>query len=101
LRALLGAQDLLDGARAPRAGLDGGVVRHDAHHPSLDGAAAGDHAVGGEPLGPTVGEEGVLHEGPRIEQARDAVPREELAALRVLLVIAGVSTGPRALDQLP
>ena len=45
-RHLGGPHDLLDGAGAPRAGLDGRVVGDDDRRPAVDGAAPGDDAVG-------------------------------------------------------
>ena len=51
-RPLGDADDLLDGARAPRAGLDRRVVRDDERGTSVDQALAGDHAVGRQPGAP-------------------------------------------------
>ena len=48
---LLDADDLLDRARAPRAGLHRRVVGHDGHRPPVHPADAGDHAVGGQIAG--------------------------------------------------
>ena len=61
-RHLGGPHDLLDGARAPRAGLDGRVVGDDDRRPAVDGAAPGDHAVGRQPGGQRVGVAAVLDE---------------------------------------
>ena len=47
-RPLGDPDDLLDRARAPRAGLDGRVVGHDERGPAVDQALAGDDAVGGQ-----------------------------------------------------
>ena len=50
-RVLGEPHDLLDRARAPRAGLHGGVVGHHAHGPPVDRAHAGHDAVGGQVVG--------------------------------------------------
>ena len=47
-RRLLDAQDLLDGAPAPRAGLHRGVVGHDGDAAAVDDRRARDDAVGGQ-----------------------------------------------------
>ena len=52
-----------------------------------DARRAGDHAVGGQLGGQAVGERRVLDERVRVDQQRDALAREELALLRVLLVV--------------
>jgi hypothetical protein len=103
-RGLLDAQDLLDGARAPRAGLDGRIVGHDRDAAAVDHGEAGDHAVGGQLGIDRVGERRVLHERARVDELCDALAGEELAALGVLAVVlrraALLDTGPRFLDPL-
>ena len=61
-RRLLDAEDLLDRARAPRAGLDRRVVGHDRDRPAVHAPDAGDHAVGGQIGRGRVGEQAVLDE---------------------------------------
>ena len=74
-----GPHDLLDGARAPRAGLDGRVVGDDDRGPTVDGAPSGDHAVGRQAGGRGVGVARVLDEAALVEQQRDPVAHVELA----------------------
>src|SRR5438876_325240 len=50
-RVLRESHDLLDGTRAPRARLDGGVVRHHAYRTTVDPSGTGDHTVGGKITG--------------------------------------------------
>ena len=71
--------DLLDGARAPRAGLHGGVVRHHRHRAPVDRAHAGDHAVGGQVAGQGVGQQAVLGERRRRRPAAGEAARERTA----------------------
>ena len=52
-------------------------------------ADAGDDAVGGQLGVEGVGERGVLDERARVDEPRDALAREELALLGVLLVVLG------------
>ena len=73
------AHDLLDRARAPRAGLHRRVVGHHAHRPTVDAADAGDDAVGGQVAGERVGEQPVLDERALVEQQREPVADEQLA----------------------
>jgi hypothetical protein len=87
-RDLLRAEDLGDGLRPPAAGLDGGVVGHDDHLPTLHHPHARDDA-GARRLAVVAV---VRHEQPhleprraRIEQARDPLARRELALLVHLL----------------
>jgi hypothetical protein len=80
-RGLLDAEDLLDRLRAPRAGLDGRVVRHQRDGPAADGAHAGDDAVRPQAVGLPVGQQRVLRERPRIEQLRDPLAHRQLALL--------------------
>ena len=93
-RVLGQAHDLLDGARPPRAGLDGGVVGHDAHGTAVHQPPPGDHAVRGQVVGgrQRVGQQPVLHEGPRVQQQRQAVAHEQLALagqlVRLLVQVA-------------
>ena len=77
-RPLGDPDDLLDRARAPRAGLDGRVVRDDEGGPAVDQALPGDHAVGGQVRAERVGELAVLDEAAVVEQQRDAVAHVEL-----------------------
>src|SRR5262249_21120372 len=78
---------LLDGARAPRPGLDRGVVGHDRDRAAVDAADAGDHAVGGEVRRLAVGQERVLDERRAVvAQARQALAAEQLPFLGVLSV---------------
>ena len=82
-RRLLDAHDLLDGARAPRAGLDRRVVGHDGDGAAVDLAEAGDDAVGGQVGRAVVGEQAVLDEVARVvvEEQAQALAREQLALL--------------------
>ena len=59
------------------------------HRAAVDGRRAGDHAVGGQLWIEGVGEGGVLDEAPGVEEELEALPREELAMLEVLLVVLG------------
>ena len=83
LRDLLCAQVLLDGHRVVGAALDGGVVADDHDRPAVHEADARDDAGAGriaavEPVG---GERRDLEErAALVEQARDAVARQQLAA---------------------
>ena len=69
-----------------RAAEDGEVLAEDAHPPAVDGAEAGDHAVGVGPVvlephavGPVAGQHVELLEGPLVEQVLDALPGGHLA----------------------
>ena len=91
-RGLLDADDLLDRARAPRAGLDRRVVGHDRDRPAVHAADAGHHAVGGQVGRGRVGEQAVLDEVlavRSIAQQRDALAAEQLARGGVALVVLG------------
>ena len=88
-RVLGGAHHLLDRACAPRPGLDGGVVGDHHHGPPLDPAHAGDHAVGRQVGGRGVGQQRVLDERVRVEEACQPVADEELVLLGELVGAAG------------
>ncbi len=90
-RRLLDAQDLLDRAPAPRAGLHRRVVGHDRPRGGRRcSAVPGDDAVGRQLGIEVVGEGGVLRRSsPASTQAGDALAGEELALLGVLLVVLG------------
>jgi hypothetical protein len=96
-RGLLDAENLFDRARAPRASLDGRVVRHDRDHPPVDRAGAGDDAVGGQIFVEVVREPSVFHEAVFIEQEADSLAGEELLLLGVFLVILGSAALENAL----
>ena len=98
-RGLLDAEDLLDGLRAPRAGLDGRVVRHQRDGAAADRAHPGDDAVGAEPLGLPVGEQRVLAERAGVEQQRDALAHRQLALLGGLLLVALRPSGVGARER--
>ena len=87
LRGLLNAQDLLDRALAPRARFDGRVIGHDRYLAAAHARQARDHAVRGQVTGGAVGEQRVLAKRICVDQMRDAFTREQLALLRVLLVV--------------
>src|SRR5205823_8948138 len=70
--------DLLDGTGAPGAGLDRGVVGHQADVAPVDAGQAGDHAVGREPVRQRVGVPAVLDERTLVDQQRDPLAGEEL-----------------------
>ena len=78
-RRLRRADHLLDGAGAPRPGLDHRVVGDDHGRHALDRAPPGDDAVGRQPGGHGVGQHGVLDERPLVEQQVDALAGRELA----------------------
>lgn len=95
----LGAQVLLDGDGVVRAALDGAVVGDDDARDALDDAHARDDAARGH-VGLRVqleaGERAQLEEGrARVDEGGDAVPRQHLVALDVLLARL---LGPAALD---
>ena len=77
-RVLGEPHDLLDRARAPRAGLHRRVVRHHAHRAAVDAADAGHDAVGRQVAGERVGEQAVLDERAVVEQQREPVAHEQL-----------------------
>ena len=88
------ANDLLDGARAPRPGLHGGVVGHQGNGPAIDRRGARDHPVGRQAGRQHVGEGAVLGEAARVGQQLDPVPGKQLAARRRLLVVTlGAAAG--------
>ena len=98
LEGVLGEpHDLLDGAGPPRPRLHGGVVGHHAHRAAVDGAHAGDHAVGGQVGSGGVGQQGVLHERPGVQQQVQPVADEELALLGQLVAPLGQVPGERTL----
>jgi hypothetical protein len=94
------ANDLLDGARPPRAGLHGRVVRHQADRPAVDGRGAGDNPVGRKVAGEHVGVQPVLDEGTVIDEQPDALAGEQLALLRVGVVVLRRTAGENPLAQL-
>src|SRR5262249_15306374 len=95
------AHDLLDRPRAPGAGLDRGVVRHDGDRAPVHAPDAGDDAVGREVARERVDEQAVLDPFRMIavEQARDPVAAEQLALLRVLLVVLLGAAALNGLDR--
>ncbi len=100
VRPLDDPYDLLHRTGAPRAGLHGGVVSHEADGPAVDHRRTGDHAVCGEPVGKDVGISAVLDERVGVDQQRDAFAREELAPAGVGRVIALRTAGLDLLAQL-
>ena len=90
---LLRAQVLLDGQRVVGAALDGGVVAHDQALDARHAADARDHAGARRGVLAALfgihaerGQRRDLEEGrARVEQALDAVARQQLAARQVLL----------------
>ena len=103
-RRLGGADHLLDGAGAPRAGLHHRVVGdHHTGRPSTR-PRPGDHAVGGEPVGQRVGQQPVLHERARVEQQVDALAGRVLAdgpQLRQPGLRGGAGLRPQVLERRP
>src|SRR5258706_10169236 len=86
---LLGPQMLLDGHRVVRAALHRGIVGDDDDFLALDAPDAGDEARGGRisVVHAEGGELRELEEGrARIQQGAHALARQELAAVRVLLL---------------
>ena len=84
--------DLLGEDLAEGAPEDGEVLAEDAHPPAVDGAEAGDHAVGVGPVvlephavGPVPGQHVELLERPLVEQVVDPLPGGQLALGVVLL----------------
>ena len=100
-RRLLDADDLLDGARAPRAGLDGRVVGHDGDGPPVHATHARDDAVGGQVGRVRVREQAVLDEvlPGFVAQKGDALAAEQLAGGGVGLVILGRAALPDLLGE--
>ena len=98
-RPLLDPQDLLDGPRRPRAGLDRRIVGHHRHRPPAERPQAGEDALGPQPrrLGPR--QQAVLDEGIGIEQPRDPLANRQLALLGGFLAVAFRSAGERALGR--
>jgi len=99
--ALLDADDLLDRAGPPRAGLHRRIVRHDGDRQAMHAADAGDHAVGGQVCRGGVGEQAILDEVPArvVAQEGDSLSTEQLARRRVGLVVLRHSTLARLLRQ--
>jgi hypothetical protein len=87
-RGLLDAEDLLDGLRAPGAGLHRRVVGHERDGAAADRPHAGHDPVGAEALGLPVREQRVLGEGARVEQPRDPLAHGQLALLGGLRPVA-------------
>ena len=96
------SHDLLDGARAPRSGLDGWIVGHDAHGTPVDPSDTGDDAVRREVTGRRhrVGEQRVLDEGTLVEKQREAVAYEELVLRRELVATGFEVAGECSLGRL-
>ena len=88
-RPLGEADDLLDGARAPRTRLHRRVVGHHAHRPAVDRADAGDDAIGGQVVGrrQRVREQPVLDERALVEQQVEPIAHEELVLGRELVAL--------------
>ena len=90
--------DLLGEDLAERAAEDGEVLREHEHLAAVDGAPAGDDAVGVRPLlepggvGAVAGEQVELVERAVVEQVLDALPGEQLA-LGVLALDGARRTG--------
>src|SRR5262249_114676 len=82
---------LLDGLLAPRAGLHGVVVGHDAHRPAAHRPHAGDDAISGR-VGLLVAREKkvLLELRAGIEQKLESLANEELAFFPELLPILDV-----------
>ena len=78
VRALQDPDLLLARQLAPRAGLDGEVVRDDRDRAALDAPDAGDHAVGGQRLVHRGGQQPVLDERARVEQHGEPVADRHL-----------------------
>ena len=85
---LLGPDDFLDGLGAPRASLDGGVVRHHADRSPADRGHAGHDAVRAEALLLPVREQGLLGEGAGVDEPVHALADGQLALLGGLLAVA-------------
>jgi hypothetical protein len=100
VRPLDDPDDLLDRPRAPGPGLDRGVVGHQAHLAPADPGIPGDHPVGRQPVGHTVGIEAVLDEGPVVDQERDPLAGEQLALGRVGGVVPLGAPGQHPLASL-
>src|SRR5438270_776899 len=96
---LLDADDLLDGLRPPRAGLDRRVVGHHGHRPSGHPRHAGDDAVGAEALLLPVGEQRLLGEGAGVHEPLDALADRELALLGRLLPVPLGAAGAGPLER--
>ena len=99
-RALLDADDLLDGLGPPRAGLHRRVVGHDGDRAAADAPEAGDDAVGAEPVLLPVGEQRLLDERVVVEQPRDPLAHRQLALLGGLLAVAVGTAGVGAVQRL-
>ena len=95
-RALLHAEDLLDRARRPRAGLDGRVVGHHRHRAAADRAGPGHDPLGAEPVLVPAGEQALLGERARVQQPRDALAHRQFALLGRLYTVALGAAGNRA-----
>jgi hypothetical protein len=99
-RLLLDAQDLLDRLRAPRAGLDGGIVRHQRDAAPGHERHAGDDPVGPEAFLVPVREQRLLGEGLRVHEPRDAVAHGRLALVGQALPVLLGPARERALERL-
>ena len=98
--------DLLGEHLAERAAEDGEVLAEDEHLAAVDGAPAGDHAVGVGPLlepaglRPVAGQQVELLEAARVEQHVDALAGEQLALLVLALDRSGRAGVERLLSSL-
>src|SRR5581483_573207 len=101
VRLLDDPDDLLDGARAPGAGLDRGVVGHHGDGPAADQRGPGDHPVGRQPVRQRVGEPAVFGERAVVGEQGDPFPGEQLALGRGRLVVPGRAAALYALPNLP
>ena len=99
-RLLLDAEDLLDRLGAPRAGLDGRVVRHQRDPAAADERHAGDDAVCPEAVLVPVREQRLLGERLAVDQPLDALANADLALVGQPFAVL-LRARPRARGRAP